>query len=70
MTQRTCNMPGCKNSANASWGLVPICQVHRDEIAKETARYYDKRISYGQRKAYHKISRLIPWSQRNMGVRD
>lgn len=67
---KRCMIPDCPENANTTWALVPVCQKHRDQILKETDHYYDRLITYNKREIYQKISCLIPWSQRNMGVRD
>jgi hypothetical protein len=63
-----CNYLSCNKAASKTWALVPLCQKHYDRISYETALFYrkaDKNLTYENRKEYHKISHLIPWSRKD-----
>lgn len=57
---------GPAEDATKTWALIPLCEAHYHEIRSETMDYYKKRITYEDRKAYHRISHRIPWSRVNM----
>ncbi|WP_010498586.1 hypothetical protein [Paenibacillus elgii] len=68
--KQKCAYPGCDETQNGTWALVPLCKNHLTEIRAETAMHYRKSIRYHEREHYLKIAVRIPWSQVNMGVYD
>lgn len=59
-----CTIPNCKAEADHTWALVPVCQLHYEEIMDEALKYYRKRYTYQDRKIYLQIAPLIPWSNK------
>lgn len=68
--QSLCTMPGCKDRADTTFALLPLCQMHNDSVLHEALDYYSKHPNAGEkhlRPLYRKIDSLIPWSRKRMG---
>lgn len=65
-----CTMPECKDRADSTFALIPICEMHKESIMLEALDYYGKHPNSAEknlRPLYRKIDSLIPWSRKRMG---
>ncbi len=62
-----CEYPGCSIKSTKTWGFVPLCASHHQDILKESLDYYGapKKQRYETRLHYLKIAPKIPWSREN-----
>jgi hypothetical protein len=67
-----CKYPDCFQAAEATFALVPLCELHNDTNRTETVVYYNRRGRPGEpgREHYAKIKHLIPWSRKHEAAAD
>lgn len=63
-----CKVLGCSGEQYKTWGMVPLCKEHYEDIKLETHRYYNgkggSKITREEREIFHSIAHLIPWAER------